>query len=69
MISEQDVYRSASIMLRDRKPGDALMQAAEMVEVCRDRRDTEGRNNWILITLAIQELVYERQSPGTRGAA
>ena len=69
MISEQDVYRSASIMLRDRKPGDALMQAAEMVEACRDRRDTEGRNNWILITLAIQELVYERQSPNNRGAA
>ena len=69
MISEQDVYRSASIMLRDRKPGDALLQAAEMVEACRDRRDTEGRNNWILITLAIQELVYERQSPGNRGVA
>ncbi|MDY0884604.1 hypothetical protein ACFPL7_03700 [Dongia soli] len=69
MISEQDVYRRASIMLRDRKPGDALMQAAEMVEACRDRRDTEGRNNWILITLAIQELVYERQSPSSRGAA
>lgn len=69
MISEQDVYRSASIMLRDRKPGDALMQAAEMVEACRDRHDTEGRNNWILITLAIQELVYERKRPSDRGAA
>ncbi|MET1028807.1 MAG: hypothetical protein ABWY00_16680 [Dongiaceae bacterium] len=60
MISEQDIYHHASLMLRDRKLGDALMQASQMVDDCWVRRDLEGRYKWIRITLAIQELANQK---------
>jgi hypothetical protein len=62
MISEQDIYDHASLMLRDRKPGEALMQASQMVDDCWGRRDLEGRYKWIRITLAIQELAHQRNN-------
>ena len=55
MISELDIYRAANLLI-DRHGGDALIQAARMIDRMLDLGDPEGRQVWKRIKRAIEAL-------------
>jgi hypothetical protein len=55
MISELDIYRAAHLLI-DRHGGDALIEAARMIDRMLELRDPEGRQVWRRIKGAIEQL-------------
>jgi hypothetical protein len=59
MISELDIYRAANLLI-DRHGGDALIEAATMVDGMLELGDPEGRQVWRRIKTAIEQLQAAR---------
>ena len=59
MVTDLDIYRAAN-MLIERHGADALVEAARMIDTMLDHGDTEGRQVWRRIKIAIEAL----QAPG-----
>ena len=55
MIPELDIYRAANLLI-DRHGGDALVEAAKMIDRMLELGDPEGRQVWRLIKRAIEQL-------------
>jgi hypothetical protein len=55
VISELDIYRAANLLI-DRHRGDALIQAARMIDRMLDLGDPEGWQVWKRIKRAIEAL-------------
>src|SRR5215813_8602451 len=55
MISELDIYRAANLVIK-RHGGDAVIEAARMVDRMLERGDPEGRVLWQRIRRAIEVL-------------
>jgi hypothetical protein len=55
MIPELDIYRAANL-LNDRHGGDALIEAARMIDRMMELGDGEGRQVWRRIKRAIETL-------------
>ena len=61
MISEQDIYRAANLVIK-RHGGDAVIEAARMVDRMLELGDFEGRALWQRIRRAIEVLQVEKTS-------
>jgi hypothetical protein len=55
MVSDLDIYRAANLLI-DRHGGDALIEAARMIDRMLERGDPEGRQVWRRIKGAIEQL-------------
>jgi hypothetical protein len=55
VISELDIYRAANLLI-DRHGGDALIEAARMIDRMLELGDREGRSVWRRIKAAIEQL-------------
>jgi len=55
MISESDIYRAANLVIK-RHGGDAVIEAAQMVDRMLELGDREGRALWQRIYRAIEVL-------------
>jgi hypothetical protein len=55
VISELDIYRAANLLI-DRHGGDALIEAARMIDRMLELGDPEGRQVWKRIKAAIEQL-------------
>ena len=55
MISDLDIYRAATLVIK-RHGGDAVIEAARMVDRMLERGDPEGRSVWQRIRRAIEVL-------------
>jgi hypothetical protein len=55
VISELDIYRAAHLLI-DRHGGDALVEAARMIDRMLELSDPEGRQVWKRIKRAIEQL-------------
>jgi hypothetical protein len=55
MISELDIYRAANLLI-DRHGGDALIEAARMIDRMLELGHPEGRQVWRRIKRAIEQL-------------
>jgi hypothetical protein len=55
MIPDLDIYRAANLLI-DRHGGDALVEAAKMIDRMLELGDPEGRQVWRLIKRAIEQL-------------
>jgi hypothetical protein len=55
VISELDIFRAANLPI-DRHGGDALIEAARMIDRVLELGDPEGRQVWRRITRAIEQL-------------
>jgi hypothetical protein len=55
VISELDIYRAANLLI-DRHGGDALIEAAKMLDRMLELGDPEGRQVWRRIKRAIEQL-------------
>lgn len=61
MISEQDIYRAANLLL-NRHGFDAMVEAARLLDVSLDAGDLEARAVWVRVKKAIEAL--ETRSTG-----
>jgi hypothetical protein len=55
VISELDIYRAANLLI-DRHGGEALIEAARLIDLMLELGDPEGRQVWRRIKGAIEEL-------------
>jgi hypothetical protein len=55
VIPELDIYRAANLLI-DRHGGDALVEAARMIDRMLELSDPEGRQVWKRIKRAIEQL-------------
>jgi hypothetical protein len=55
VISELDIYRAANLLI-DRHGGDALVEAARMIDRMLELGDPDGRQVWRRIKRAIETL-------------
>ena len=55
MIPELDIYRAANLLI-DRHGGDAVVQAAQMIDRMLELGDPEGRSVWRRIKRVIEQL-------------
>jgi hypothetical protein len=65
MVSDQDIYRSANELVNQHgedAPIEATMKADEMLEA----GDLDGKNVWVRIMKAREELLSEERPKGTR---
>jgi hypothetical protein len=62
MIHELDIYRAANLLI-DRHGGDALIEAARMIDRMLERGDPEGRQVWKRIKGAIEALQATQGGP------
>ena len=63
MISERDIYRAANLVIK-RHGGDAVIEAARMVDRMLELGDPDGRVLWQRIGRAIE--VLQATAAGTR---
>jgi len=62
VISELDIYRAASLLI-DRHGGDAVVEAAQMIDRMLELGDPEGRLVWKRIKRAIEHLEAAPSGP------
>jgi hypothetical protein len=65
MVSDTDIYRSANELVKQHgedAPIEAAMKADEMLEA----GDLDGKNVWVRIMKATEELLSEERPEGTR---
>jgi hypothetical protein len=62
VISELDIHRAANLLL-DRHGGDALIEAAQMIDRMLEPGDPEGRQVWRRIKRAIEALEAAPSAP------
>jgi hypothetical protein len=62
--SELDIYRAASILMRDYGAEQALLIAAKRADPLLDRGDADGQRMWKAVLRALQELIRTERRPG-----
>jgi hypothetical protein len=60
VISELDIFRAANLLI-DRHGGDAVVEAAKMIDRMLELGDPEGRQVWRRIKAAIEQLCIEER--------
>jgi hypothetical protein len=62
MVSDLDIYRAATMLIM-RHGGEAVIEAAKMIDTMLDHGDMEGRAVWLRIKQAIVDLQAQPSGP------
>ncbi len=63
MTSDIDIFRSASVLIREHGE-DAALEAAQLADAMLERGDMEGAAVWRRIVKAVEEMQREERWPG-----
>ena len=66
MTSELDIYRTASILVKEYGLEQAPLMAAKRADVLLDLGDVDGQRVWKNVLRAVQELIRRDRRPGER---
>ncbi len=65
MTSDLDIFRTASVLIREHGK-DAAVEAAQRADAMLEKGDLEGQAVWKWITLAVEDIQRTELGPGER---